>query len=300
MRSFVGSRHRIRVAAFKCLQRTGIHVTRNHFYEPVPDTRKIPENTWTNRSQLIGIEMNDTGQLRLLAEFCAGYKKEFDQFPQEKPASEHSYYLSNGLFGSVDGEVLYSMVRHFKPRIILEVGSGNSTFLSAQALLKNRCETGKDSELIAVEPYPNEALRSGFPGLTKLISSPIQDVELSQFERLVAGDILFIDSSHVLKIGSDVQFEYLEILPRLKPGVIVHFHDIFLPASYPKAWVHEELRFWNEQYLLQAFLSFNGAFEVLWAGNYMNLRHPDRLQSAFSSYIAGRTVPGSFWVRKIS
>jgi hypothetical protein len=121
---------------------------------------------------------------------------------------------------------------------------------------------------------------------------------------LKENDILFIDPSHVLKIGNDVQYEYLEILPRLNKGVIVHVHDIFIPCNYPKKWVLEKHRFWNEQYLFQAFLAFNNAFEVLWGGSYMHLRHPDKLEEAFNSYnrktiwsghVLGAT---SFYLRK--
>ena len=116
---------------------------------------------------------------------------------------------------------------------------------------------------------------------------------------LEAGDVLFIDSSHMLRIGSDVQFEYLEILPRLKPGVIVHIHDIFLPAEYPRNWVHDKHIFWNEQYLLQAFLAFNASFEVLWGGSWMHLNHPAELESAFQSYKRENQWPGSFWIRRV-
>jgi hypothetical protein len=116
---------------------------------------------------------------------------------------------------------------------------------------------------------------------------------------LEENDILFIDSSHVLKIGSDVQYEYLEILPRLNKGVIVHIHDIFLPAEYRKEWVLKDHIFWTEQYLLQAFLAFNDNFEILWAGSYMHLKHPDKLEVAFNSYRRNERWPGSFWIKKI-
>jgi len=110
-------------------------------------------------------------------------------------------------------------------------------------------------------------------------------------------DILFIDSSHVLKIGSDVQYEYLEILPRLAPGVLVHLHDIFLPMEYPKNWILTDHYFWNEQYLLQAFLIHNVAMKVLWAGSYMHLQYPAILEQTFSSYNRGKRWPGSFWMQ---
>ena len=141
-------------------------------------------------------------------------------------------------------------------------------------------------------------MKNGFPGLSQLVLSKIQDVPLSEFCSLEENDILFIDSSHVLKVGSDVQHEYLEILPRLKKGVIVHCHDIFLPEEYPKNWVLNNYVFWNEQYLLQAFLSFNESFKVLWAGNYMHLMHSDKLEQIFSSYKKDKVMPGSFWMAK--
>jgi hypothetical protein len=191
------------------------------------------------------------------------------------------------------------MVRYFKPKRVFEIGSGNSTYLSAQALLKNKDEDNHKNELIAIEPYPNDVLKTGFPGLSKLISEKIQNTPTSEFSKLEEKDILFVDSSHVLKIGSDVQYEILEILPRLNEGVIVHIHDTFLPAEYPKNWVLEDFRFLNEQYLLQAFLAFNKSFEVQWAWSYMHLHHPDKLEAAFSTYSRDKRWPGSFWMRKI-
>lgn len=190
------------------------------------------------------------------------------------------------------------MIRYFKPTRVIEVGSGYSTFLSARAILKNKAEYGINAELIAIDPYPKDILRKWFPGLSKLIVEEVQNVDLSEFKKLKENDILFIDSSHVLKIGSDVQYEYLEILPRINKGVIVHAHDIFLPLEYPKEWVLRLRRFWNEQYLLQSFLAFNSAFEVLLAGSYMHLKHPEKLDKAFGSYNRKTVLPGSFWIRK--
>jgi len=284
--------------SFPLLQRLGIHITLNHFYYPIPDTRTLPEELWTRRSQLPGIDLRESAQLELLREFSNAFKAEYERLPRDRTENVHQYFVRNKSFGSVDGEVFYCMTRHFKPRRILEIGSGHSTCLAAQALLKNSSE-GSAGELIACEPYPKEFLRRGFPGLHRLIEKKVQDVPLAEFEALGPNDILFIDSSHVLKIGSDVQFEFLEILPRLKPGVLVHVHDIFLPAEYPKNWVLQKQKFWTEQYLLQAFLAFNESFEVLWAGSFMHLNHPDELHAAFSSYDPARVAPGSFWMRRI-
>ena len=285
--------------SFPLWQRLGFHILPNDYYQPIPDTRTLKDELWLKQSDLIGIDINEECQLNLLFEFSTKFKNEYENFPKSKTTTPHQYYVNNGLFESVDGEILYCMIRCFKPRKIFEIGSGHSTYLSAQAALKNLEENGNECEFIAFEPYPNDVLKAGFPGLSELIPIKIEDVPLSKFDELRENGILFIDSSHVLRIGSDIQYEYLEILPRLKKGVIVHSHDIFLPAEYPKEWVMVEHRFWNEQYLLQAFLAFNSAFEVLWAGSYMHLKHPDKLESAFPSYKREERWPGSFWMKKI-
>jgi len=285
---------------FTLWQKLGFHITINDYYEPIPDTRTLKDDLWQKPSELVGIDMNEEGQINLLSMFSSKFKEEYESFPRNKTSIPYQYYVNNGAFESVDGEILYCMIRHFKPKKIFEIGSGNSTYLSAQAILKNEEEDNDyECELVAIEPYPNDILKAGFPGLSKLIPKKVQDIPLSEFKKLSENDILFIDSSHVLKIGSDVQYEYLEILPRLNKGVIVHAHDIFLPAEYPKEWILKDYRFWTEQYLLQAFLSFNDSFEVLWGGSYMHLRHPDKLEEAFSSYKRDERWPGSFWIRRI-
>jgi hypothetical protein len=290
--------HKIRVRAFKGFEKLGVHATPNHFYEPVPDSRAIPAEFCQRPSELVGIEMGEPAQAALLALFCRQYKSEFDQFRNAPLTMPGEFSLANSSFGPVDAEILYCMVRHFKPQLMIEIGSGNSTLVSANALLKN-AETGRHAELIAIEPFPNPAIEAGMNGLKRLIKTNVQSVPLSEFEALAENDILFIDSSHVLKEASDVWYEYLEILPRLKKGVVVHVHDIFLPFPYPKSWVVDELRFWNEQYLLQALLTYSSAFQVLWAGNYMKHRCPEALLSAFTSYNEN-VWPGSFWIKKIS
>src|ERR1700733_8138661 len=291
--------HKCRIGAFRTMEKMGIHVVPNHFYEPVPDTRSIPEGFWERPSELIGIDLDEAAQLALLEEFRSKYKTEYEQLSNPKSAP-FGFTLPNRSFSSVDAEILYCMIRYFRPNRIMEIGSGNSTLVSAAAILRNSRETGSVASLIAVEPYPNGILENGFPGLTRLTKAPVQSVPLKEFESLRENDILFIDSSHVLKTASDVQYEYLEIVPRVKKGVIIHFHDIFLPFSYPKAWVVNELRFWNEQYVLQALLAFNKSFTVLWAGNYMNHKHANALRQAFDSYSAQQTAPGSFWIKRVS
>jgi len=285
---------------FPFWEKFGVHVTPRHYHEPVPDTQTLKDYFGARHCELVGVELNEQEQLRLLLLFVSRFKSEYDSFPKEKFPWEPQYYVNGSLFQSVDGEILYCMIRHFKPRRIFEIGSGNSTCLSAQAVQKNREEDNSHQcELVAIEPYPNDILKAGFPGLSKLIARRVQDVPLSEFKKLTANDILFIDSSHVLKTGSDVQYEYLEILPRLNQGVIVHAHDIFLPAEYPEELVLKDHTFFNEQYLLQAFLALNSSFEVLWAANYIHQKHPDRLEAAFSSFKRNERWPTSFWMKKV-
>lgn len=284
---------------FSLWQKLGFHLTKNHYYEPIPDTRTLRADFWTKNSEFVGVNFNEQKQIDLLSLFSSKYKKEYDAFPKTSSATPYEYFLNNGGFESVDAEISYCMIRHFKPKKIIEIGSGSSTYLAAKAVLKNKEEGGFETELVAIEPYPNSVMKLGFPGLSELIPKEVQEVPFKKFQELKENDILFIDSSHVLKIGNDVQYEYLKILPRINRGVIIHIHDIFLPEEYPRKWVMEYCRFYTEQYLLQAILAFSDQFEVLWGGNYMNLKHPDKLESAISSYKRGKVQPGSFWIRKI-
>lgn len=281
-------------------QKLGLNLTPIHFYYPIPNTKDLKDISWSKNSELISIPLNDETQLKLLSLFKSQFEGEYNNLPLKKTSLEYKYYINNNSFESGDAEILYSMIRNFKPKKIIEIGSGYSTFLSIQAVQKNKSENKNyDCDFISIEPYPNEILKKGFPGLSDLIDKKVQDVPLAIFSELNENDILFIDSSHVLKTGGDVQYEYLEILPRLKKGVIVHIHDIFLPAEYPKEWIFNEHRFWTEQYLLQAFLTFNESFKVLWAGQYMHLNFPEKLEEAFKSYNRKERNPGSFWIKKI-
>lgn len=291
--------HRMARRSFYFFEKLGLHVVPNHFYQPIPDTRDLTEAVFARRTEMVGVDLRDQAQCELLETFAAAYKAEYDALPREKSGEPYNFYLNNGTYASVDAEILYSMVRHFKPRRMIEIGSGFSTYLAAQAVLKNESADGVKCKLTAIEPYPNDVLAAGFPGMSELVREKVQTAPLSLFEALEANDILFIDSSHVLKIGSDVQYEFLEILPRLKPGVVVHVHDIFLPAEYPREWVFKHQRFWNEQYLLQAFLSFNTSFEVLFGGSYMHQKHADKLGKAIASYDQKTCWPGNFWLRRV-
>jgi methyltransferase family protein len=276
---------------FRLWEKHGLHITPVHFYQPIPDTQLLSETLWSHPSELAGIDMNDAMQLDLLRNHFPKFRHEYERIPTKPTEEETQFYLGNGPFDHADALGAYCMVRHFQPRLIIEVGSGFSSLLLGQAAAKN-----KSSQLICIEPFPRKFLRNGFPGLQSLIDKKVQDIDLEFFSQLESGDILFIDSSHTVKIGGDVNYLFLEVLPRLKPGVIVHVHDIFLPFEYRRDWVLDEFRFWTEQYLLQAFLTFNSEFEVLLANSYLHHYHQSDLKTAYPSLTSWGG--GSFWMRR--
>jgi Methyltransferase domain len=276
---------------FRRFERHGVHVTPVHFYSPIPDTAHLGDDIWGRESDLVGVDMNDEMQLHLVSEIFPQFRDEYEALlsaPSEDPSQ---FYLGNGLFDGTDALVLYCMLRHLKPRRVIEVGAGFSTRLAAQAALANG-----STELVCVDPFPDPVLQEGIPGLTALIPSRVEELPLDFFLDLNESDVLFIDSSHVARTGGDVTFLFLEVAPRLQPGVVVQVHGVFLPFEYSRDWVIDALRFWNEQHVLQAFLAFNSAFRVLVANSYVNARYPDILRSTFptSPWWGG----GSFWFQR--
>jgi len=290
---------RVLAAVFPWFERLGLHVVRNHFYSPIPDTRRLDDTVFTRKSALVGIEFDVDKQVERLRGFRARFAAEYESIPRMRNRhARDRFSLDNASFGSVDAEMWWCILRDAKPNRIIEVGSGNSTLLALEALAKNATE-GHTCEYIVVDPYPRQLIvdfaerNAGF----RLIRSRVQDVPMDVFQQLGNGDILFIDSSHVASIDSDVCFEILEVLPRLAPGVMIHIHDVMLPMNYPKLWM-EHLYFWNEQYLLQAFLSFNDEFEIVFAGGILALDRSRELKEVFTSFEPGQTRPGSFWIRR--
>jgi SAM-dependent methyltransferase len=283
---------------FRVWERHGIHLTPAHYYSPIPVVSNLETAPWPGPVPLTGIDMREAQQLALLDEFRE-LQTEYAAFADKATDRPYEYFRDQLMLRVVDAEVLHCLVRRSKPRRVIEVGSGYSTCVTGAALLKNAAE-GHPARFVAIEPYPNDVLRAGVPGLNELRAVPVQSVAAGFADELDENDILFIDSSHVLRIDSDVRFLFLEVLPRLKPGVLIHIHDVFLPAEYPRAWVVGEQRFWTEQYLLHALLLFSRAFEVVWAGSFMHMKHPDALERVFPAYDRRAAWPGSFWLRKVA
>lgn len=302
------------VRGFRALQRLGINLTPNHFYWPVPDVSELEHREWPIYATPPGCNFRMREQIELSREFASRYVPELRWSAEPIP---DAYHYHNGYFESCDAEVAYCMVRHWKPRRIIEIGSGYSTRVMAQALKTNLEHDGVAGELITIDPYPERLPTNGLGNVVTVVPEQVQSLDLSVFELLRPDDILFIDSSHVVSVGSDVVREYLQILPRLNAGVLVHVHDIFLPSDYPRSAVLENLWFWSEQYLLQAFLSFNRDFEVLWSAGAMQLSHARVLEQCFpnwkNSYTqmpaaqrrfiptldGNRVWPSSFWMRRV-
>lgn len=269
---------------------SGFFVIPNNFYQPITDIRKLKKGIFKRKSEMIGINFNEDKQLKLLKSFLE-FKEEYNKIPTSPGEKDYEFSFNNIAFDWFDALVYYCFIRHFKPRSIIEVGSGWSSKLAAQAALKNGF-----TRLTCIEPYPQEFMKKGFPGLTKLYTSDVQELPLSVFSKLEENDILFIDSSHTVKTGGDVNYLFLEVLPRLKKGVLIHIHDILFPYEYPEPWVTKEHRFWAEQYLLQAFLMFNQDFSVLFASNYLGFKYPKQIKAVFpeSPFYKG----GSLWIRR--
>lgn len=269
-----------------------------HFYSPVVDTEEIRTDhtrIWPVAATVVGIDFNESEQRRWLAEILPRHLRDYD-YPDDLPegAAETLFYTRNSQFSWLDSRLLFVVLRETNPRRMIEIGSGFSSLLTADV---NRRFLDDRLELTCIEPYPRAFLRSGILGLTRLIEARVQDVPLETFATLQSGDILFIDSSHVAKTGSDVNYIYFEILPRLRPGVLIHVHDIFLPGDYPKEWVVNLGIHWNEQYLLRALLIDSHGFEVLFGCAYVLERFPELLRHALGGSLFGG---GSFWMRRTS
>lgn len=282
--------------SFPFFQKMGIHVLPVHYYTPIPDTRELQAKRmlFERDHPMYGVDMREGDQWRLL-EVVKAYEEEYRKAGGDVFGLEEERML---FFAPFNALTLYAFIRHYKPRRMIEVGSGLSTRISAAAFLANRAE-GRPGDLLAVDPHPSEDLKRGFPGLTRTIARRVEDLPPEQFLALEENDLLFIDSSHAVKIFGDVNYLYLTVLPQLKPGVIVHVHDIFFPRDYlPHHFFQTRIKqIWQEQYLLQAFLMFNREFRVMLCSSWLHFKARDRLKDLFSWYHPDR-CPSSFWMRR--
>lgn len=265
-----------------------------HFYSPLHSREEVAEAIARGGfgPPFGGVDLNEAGQLALLEKLAAHYPAQ--PFPEE-PAAGRRYHLNNSSYGHFDGIMLYSMMRHLQPKRIVEVGSG---FSSAAMLDVNQHVLGGRTQLTFIDPdltRLNVLLQPGDRARATLIGKRVQEVPLSVFTELEANDILFIDSSHVSKIGSDVNRLYFDVLPALQAGVHIHIHDVAGNLEYPREWL-DEGRAWNEQYVLRAFLMYNRAFEIAlftaWLFDTQNAFFRERMP------LCARGGGGQIWLRK--
>ncbi len=271
-----------------------------HFYSPIVDVEELKAREatlWSPRLTVEGIDFQDEQHRQILETIHKTelVKYDYAEHYEGQEFELRHFYTRNSQFTWLDSRTLFAFLVHWKPRKIVEVGSGFSSLLMAdvnQRFLNNECE------ITCIEPFPRVFLTSNLQGISSVIQKKVQDVPLEVFDQLEAGDILFIDSSHVSKTGSDVNHLFFEVLPRLKSGVRIHIHDIFLPMEYVREWVIDENRSWNEQYLLRALLMYSTAFKVLFGCNYAFLKFPELVQQAINHPKGYAFGGGSFWIER--
>jgi hypothetical protein len=267
-----------------------------HYSSTLPSWTALRDN-WPELQKQIanqedGVDLNPDKQRALLTEFST-YKQDF--CPPETPTPDRLYYTRNDKFGYNDAFILYCFLRRYHPRQVIEVGSGHSSAL----MLDTASLLSLKTTFTFIDPYSTtitDVLASKPAIPHRLLRIRVQDIDPSVFAELDEGDILFIDSSHVLKLGSDLTSLLFNILPRLKKGVLVHFHDITYPFEYPLGIVSEG-RAWNEIYFVRSFLQFNSAFQVLFFGSYVDQNFQDFIGKAMPRFASGSSC--SLWLSRV-
>ena len=277
-----------------------LYVPPGHFYSPIPSIEEIKKNEIKIfdkiHKELEGIDLNTEEQLSLLAKFKIYYEEQPFSIKSKKKEGLR-YHFDNQFYSYSDAIFLYCMMRYAQPKNIIEIGSGYS---SCVILDTNQLFLENTASCTFIEPYPQRLLslvKSENQNKFSLVKEPLQSVSLDYFKELDSNDILFIDSTHISKTNSDVNYIFFEILPSLKSGVIIHFHDIFYPFEYPKSWVIKENRAWNEAYILRAFLQYNNAFKIEIFNTYLELLYKEFFIENMPLCL--KNTGGSIWLRKL-
>jgi predicted O-methyltransferase YrrM len=291
-------RRRARSAVVRLLRRpvrrAGFDFELKSFYSPIPDLERLDDRAWSARSSLPGIEFDLDRQLEYIERELRPFVAEFNP-PRGPTANRLDYFLDNGLFQAGDAELLYAMIRRHHPRTVLELGAGFSTLVGAAAVRANRAD-GHSTRLISCDPYASHAAAARVDGLAELRPVAAEDLQESDFAALAENDILFIDSSHTVRLGGDVVHLLCEVVPALPPGVLVHVHDVYLPFAYPREWYEQFGWYWAEQYLLQALLAGNAHLEVIAGAHALWRERRERLAQSIPT-VAAAEPPLSLWMR---
>lgn len=264
----------------------GVQILPAHYYSPAPNLLELErtKHRWARPSDLPGISCDLDEQVATLRSICLPYQSEYSGNATYREALE-----AGPGYGYIEAQALHAVVRHLKPGRIVEVGSGASTVCIVHAAERNATETGIRTEITAIEPNPFTRLKD--VAAIELIRQPVQTVPLEVFTRLGQRDLLFIDSSHTVKPGGDVNYLILEVLPRLRPGVTVHFHDINYPYDYARDTCHTFLH-WAEGSLLRAYLTFNSRARILVCMSLLHYSRKDALKEIFPEYDPERDQDG--------
>lgn len=273
-----------------------------HYHSTIPSLEEVKQNDKRifENEKLAGINLSEAAQLQLLKklkEYYSGLHYEFDETKAE--GAHLRYQTRNAWYRYSDAIFLHCMMMHYRPKRIIEIGSGHS---SAVMLDTNEFSLNNSIDFTFIEPFPEnrllKILRPTDYAQIKILKNFTQDVDTDLFSSLGENDFLFIDSTHVSKVGSDVNYIFFEILPVIKPGVIIHFHDIFYPFEMPRHWVYEKKWFWNENYMLRAFLMDNPFYEILLFNTMMQKKHRDWFAKEMPKCLIGEKDTGSIWLRK--
>jgi len=269
-----------------------------HFYSPLVSK----EDILSKQTDIFNRNLTKLSAISLNEEVQCQYLKQISTYYSDLPFSEKKkvglrYYYENGAYSYSDAIFLYGLIRTPNPQKIIEVGSGHSSSLMLDV---NDLYFNGLIKLVFIDPYPDileNLFKNEDSNKCQLIKEKVQDVELKELESLKENDILFIDSSHVAKCGSDVNHLFFNVCPNLKKGVYIHFHDIFYPFEYPKEWILEHERSWNESYLLRAFLSYNDTFEIVLFSTYLEQFYKEWFLENMPLYL--KNPGGSIWLKKI-
>jgi predicted O-methyltransferase YrrM len=285
-------------ALHRVASRLGLTVIPNPAYSPLVSVPAADDPVWTSRSDLPAVRCDLASQLALVE----GMRGELAEFTSEVRA-KRGFELWNGFYQAGDAETLYAMIRRLRPERLVELGSGYSTLVTAAACARN-AEEGSTVDVVAFDPEPRTDVRAALAGIGRLEERDCRTLDPRWFDRLGDGDVLFVDTSHVVKLGSEVNWLVLEVLPRLAPGVHVHFHDVFLPYEYPR-YLFEFGGHFNEQYLLHAFLVGNRDWEVTLALAALAIEQRDRLVALLPSLedsppgLPGfKPLPAAYWIHR--
>jgi hypothetical protein len=272
-----------------------------HFYSPVPDLAELrARGMFRRRSPLAGLDLRIDEQLRLLAELGRDYAAEcrWSLAPTPDPAE---FFSENSGFSFGCAASTHGLLRRSKPRRVIEVGSGMSSCVIAAALRANQKQGAPRAEYLVVDPHPSHRL-DALAEVSERLREKVEQIPTQRFEALEAGDVLFVDSGHVVRIGGDVNFLVLDVLPRLAPGVLAHFHDIPMPYEYAESYYTNPgfRMLWTESYLLQAFLCHNTVWRTLLAMNLLMTEHADAFRAAFPHWDPARQQgpSHSYWIRR--